>query len=92
MKWVFFEKITKVDYRFQNHIFEFSAIYLKKIRFSHEIDDVAPFFDSKLDEKHDPTIFRIQKQNKIKSIFCPAKKTGKNRKNRISGERLDLEN
>ena len=50
----------------QTLFFEFRAIYLKN-PFFKEIDEVAPFFDSKLDEKHDPTIFRIQKtkENKI---------------------------
>ena len=82
------EKIRKVDHWLQNHIFEFSAIYLKKIRFFHEIDDVAPFFDSKLDEKHDPIISRIPKtkQNKIEILppkMCPLLM--------VSFERLDLE-
>ena len=84
----FFEKITKVDYRLQTHIFEFYAIYLKNPFFFQEIVDVAPFFDSKLGEKHDPTIFRIQKikQNKIEILppkMCPLFW--------VSCERLDLE-
>ena len=83
----FFEKITKVDYRLQNHIFEFLP-FIWKIRFFQEIVEVAPFFDSKLGEKHDPTIFKIQKikQNKIEILppkMCPL--FG------VSCERLDLE-
>ena len=84
----FFEKITKVDYQLQNHIFEFSAVDLRKTPFLTKIDEVAPFFDSKMHAKHDPTIFRIQttKQNKIQILppkMCPLFM--------VSFERLDLE-
>ena len=84
----FFEKITKVDFRLQNHIFEIPALDHRKTLFWSKIDDVAPFFDSKSHAKHDPTIFRIQttKQNKIQILppkMCPLFW--------VSCERLDLE-
>ena len=66
----FFEKITKVDFRLQNHIFEIPALDHRKTFFFIKIDEFAPFFESKSHAKHDPTIFRIQKisQNKIEVL------------------------
>ena len=72
-------------FRISSHIPK-KSVFLKKLMRSHHFltqngmrNTIQPFSEFK-------------KQKKIKSIFCPAKKTGKNRKNRISGKRLDLEN
>ena len=72
---------SKPHFRILSHLSEKSVFF-------QEIVEVAPFFDSKLGEKHDPTIFRIQKikQNKIEILppkMCPL--FG------VSCERLDLE-